>query len=224
MVAPVAGRGRVVSDIFREIDEELRRDNLLKLWSRYGRYIVAVVVLALLAAGAFVLWRNHQLSERQAQSARYAAAVGLVRQGKDAEAAQVFGEIAGEGGGYGVLARFEEAELLARTGNHKGAIAIYRRIAADSDSNPAFRDLAVLLSAMQGMPDADPKATIARLAPLTATGNPWHPTALELTALARLKAGNKKAALDIYKSLADDPATPPGLRARAAEMAAALAP
>ena len=33
-----------VSDIFREIDEELRRDNLLKLWSQYGRYIIAVAV------------------------------------------------------------------------------------------------------------------------------------------------------------------------------------
>jgi hypothetical protein len=76
---------------------------------------------------------------------------------------------------------------------------------------------------MQGMPDADPQRTIARLAPLTGVDNPWRPTALELTALARLKAGDRKAALDLYKGLADDLTAPRSLRARAAEMAAALA-
>ena len=81
-----------MSDIFREIDEELRRDNLLKLWSRYGRYIIAVVVLAVVIAGGIVAWRNHQATERQAQGQRYSNALALVRDGKDAEAAKVFAD------------------------------------------------------------------------------------------------------------------------------------
>ena len=218
------GPGPGVSDIFREIDEELRRDNLLQLWSRYGRYIVMVAAAAVLLAAGFVLWRNHELAERQAQSGRYAAAVGLARQNKDAEAAQVFGQIAREGGGYGELAAFQQAALLAKTGDHKGAIAIYDRVAGDGDVGANFRNLARLLSAMQALPDADPKTVIGELAPLTAKDSPWRPTALELTAVADLKAGDRKAAADIYKGLADDPATPDALRARAAEMTAALAP
>ena len=213
-----------MSDIFREIDEELRRDNLLKLWSRYGRYIIMAATLVLLAAAGVVLLRNHQLAERQAQSGRYAAAVGLMHQGKDAEAAEVFGQIAREGGGYGQLAALEEAELSAKTGDRKTAIAIYDRIATDAVTDPAFRDLAVLLSTLQGMPETDPQAVIERLAPLAAKPGPWRPTALELTAAARLKSGDRKAAAEIYKTLADDPATPPGMRARAAEMTAALVP
>src|SRR5689334_3890718 len=63
--------GVFVSDIFREIDEELRRDNLLKLWSRYGRHIVVLAVAVLVVAGGIVAWRDHQLSERRAQSMRY---------------------------------------------------------------------------------------------------------------------------------------------------------
>ena len=55
-----------MSDIFREIDDELRRENLLQLWSRYSRYIIAgVVVLALIAAGIFA-WRQHLASEQLA--------------------------------------------------------------------------------------------------------------------------------------------------------------
>jgi len=212
-----------VSDIFREIDEELRRDNLLKLWSRYGRYVVALAVLVLVVAGGIVAWRDHQLSERRAQSTRYAAALSFVRESKNAEAAKVFATVAQEGGGYADLASFEEAELLARSGDRKGAVASYDRIAVASELDPAFRDLAVLLSVLHDMPDADPQAMIDRLAPMTRAGNPWRPTALELTAAARLKSGDKSGALALYRSLADDLAAPQGLRARAAEMAAALA-
>jgi hypothetical protein len=212
-----------VSDIFREIDEELRRDNLLKLWSRYGRYVIAVAVAALVIAGGIVAWRDHQLTERRAQSTRYAGALALARDGKEADAIKVFAAIAQEGRGYGVLASFEEAGLVAKSGNRDAAIADYDRIAADDDLDPGLRGLALLLSVMQGLPGADSGKTVQRLAPLTETGNPWRPTALELTALARLKSGDKSGALDLYKGLADDLTAPPSLRARAAEMAAALA-
>jgi hypothetical protein len=213
-----------VSDIFREIDEELRRDNLLALWSRYGRYIIAIAVLALAVAGGIAAWRAHQLAERQVQSARFASALALARAGKTGEAAAIFATIAKEGGGYAELASFEDAGLLAKSGDRKKAAAAYDRIAADSNVGPAFRQLASLLAVMQELPEADPKATIARLAPLTAAGNPWRPTALELTAAAELKRGDNKAALVIYKALADDLSAPHNLRARAAEMTAALAP
>lgn len=212
-----------MSDIFREIDEELRRDNLLKLWSRYGRYIIALAVFVLVVAGGIMAWRDHQLSERRAQSTRYASALSLAREGKEAEAAKVFAAIAQEGGGYAVLASFEEAGLLANSGDRKGAVAAYDQIAATNRLDPKFRALAVLLSVMHGMSEADPHSTIERLAPMTGPDDPWRPTALELTAAARLKAEDKNGALDLYKSLADDPAAPQGLRARAAEMVAALA-
>jgi hypothetical protein len=212
-----------VSDIFREIDEELRRDNLLKLWSRYGRYITAVAIAALVIAGGIVAWRDHQLAERRAQSTRYAGALVLARDGKEADAIKVFAAIAQEGRGYGVLASFEEAGLVAKSGNRDTAIADYDRIAADGELDPGLRGLALLLSVMQGLPGADSGKTVERLAPLTETGNPWRPTALEMTALARLKSGDKSGALDLYKGLADDLTAPPSLRARAAEMAAALA-
>src|SRR6267143_799660 len=95
--------GAFVSDIFREIDEELRRDNFRKLWSRYGRYVIAAAVFVLVVAGAIVAWRDHQLSERRAQSTRYASALALAHEGKEADAVKVFAAIAQEGGGYAVL-------------------------------------------------------------------------------------------------------------------------
>lgn len=211
-----------MSDIFREIDEELRRDHLLKLLSRYWPYLAAIVGLAVVIAGGVAYWQQHQLSLRQAQSNRYAVAATLAGRGKSVEAAQLFGTVAREGGGYAELAAFEQAALLAQSGHEKEALAIYHRIAA-TNPDPAFRGLAVLLAAMRQMPKTAPTETIARLKPLTAPGNPWRASALELTALAELEAGDRSGARRIYQGLVTDPAAPPGLRARAAAMATALA-
>lgn len=213
-----------MSEIFREIDEELRRDNLLKLWQRYGRYVIAAVVAVLLIAGGVVAWRNHQMTLRQAQSVRFEAALSLLREGKEAEAAKIFATVGDEGGGYGQLAAFEAADLTAKSGDRKTAIADYDKLAASSSVDPELRDVATLLSVMSGFVDSDPQTVIDRLKPLTDSGNPWRGTALELTAAARIKSGDKAGALEIYKKLADDLAAPEGVRARAAEMAAVLAP
>ena len=75
---------------------------------------------------------------------------------------------------------------------------------------------------MHGLSAGDPKAAVDRVAPLTQPGQPWRASALEETALAKLKAGDRPAALDTYKQISDDPDAPQGIRARAAEMVAAL--
>jgi hypothetical protein len=225
MVRPISKARRsveFVSDIFREIDDELRRENLRRLWSRYSRYIiVGAALLVVIAVGIFA-WRQHAASARLAQADRYTAAVALTRQGKDAEAAKVFAEVANDTDGYGLPAAFQEAALLAKTGDRQGAIVAYDRLAAASSNAREYRDLAVLLAVMHQFPDGDPHAAIERLAPLTETGKPWRATALDITAAAKLQAGDRGGALEIYRELADDLTAPRELRARAAEMAAAL--
>jgi hypothetical protein len=212
-----------VSDIFREIDEELRRDNFFKLWQRYGKYVVALAVVVVAATALIVGWREYQSRERQAEGVRYAAALDLARQGKDKDAADAFAAMAESGkGGRAVLARLEEAALRAKSGDSDGARTLYDEVAKNGAAEQTYRDLAALLAARL-MLDKDPKAAEQRLLPLTDANSPWHATALELTAIAALKEGDKTAARATYQRLADDLGAPQGLRARAAEMVTALA-
>jgi hypothetical protein len=211
-----------VSDIFREIDEELRRDNFFKLWQKYGKYVVALAVVLVAATALFVGWRQYQARQSQAEGVRYAAALDLVRQGKDKEAEAAFAAMAHDAsGGRAMLARFQDAAEKAKAGDRDGAIAQYDAIAADGSVAQVYRDIATLLAARFRV-DIDPKAAIQRLAPLADPGNPWHPSALELTAIAELKEGDTKAARETYQKIADDLNAPQGSRARAAEMVAAL--
>jgi len=212
-----------LSDIFREIDEELRRDNLAKLWERYGAYIIGLAVLIVVVTAGVVGWREYRLRELGAEGVRYAAAADLAHSGQDDKAALAFAAIARDGGGgHALLARFEEAALKAQLGDGGGAAAIYDAIANDASVDRSYRDLATVLSALHGLGGADPKTTVDRLAPLTAAGQPWRASALEVTALAKLKAGDQAGAVESYKTIADDLAAPQGIRARAAEMVAAL--
>ena len=101
-----------MSDIFREIDEELRRDNIAKLWERYGAYLIGFAVVVVLITAGIVGWREYRSRQLQAEGTRYAAAVDLARKGEDDKAVQAFATVARDAsGGHSLLARFEEAAL-----------------------------------------------------------------------------------------------------------------
>lgn len=214
-----------MSDIFREIDEELRRDNWQQLWARYGRYVLALAVLTVLVTAGAVAWRQYQASQREAEGVRYAAALDLARQGKNTDAAEAFSALAQRAsGGRAALARLEEAAAKVKAGDVDGAIAVYDRIAAGGSADPVFRDIATLFSARYSLDKGDTAGVITRLQPLTNASSPWHGLALEMTAAAELKAGDVAKARADFELLAKDNSVSQGVRQRATEMQATLAP
>jgi hypothetical protein len=125
--------------------------------------------------------------------------------------------------GQSITARFEAAAIRARAGDQAGAIAAYDAIAKDAAIDEIYRGLATVLWGLHAVDTVDAQSVIDRMAALTSADNPWHPSAIEVTAIAHLKAGDQKAARNDYQRLADDLGAPAGMRARAAEMVAALA-
>ena len=213
-----------MSDIFREIDEELRRDNLQQLWARYGKYVIGLAVVAVLVTAGYMGWQEYRQRQREAEGVRFTAALDLARQGKTAEAADAFGALGQGSGGRAALARLEAAAAKVRVGDVDGAIAIYDGLAADGGTDAIFRDVATLLSARYGLDKGDAHAIITRLQPITNASNPWHGLALELTALAELKSGDKTKARADFDLLAKDNTVSQGVRQRATEMREAIAP
>lgn len=211
--------------IFREIDEELRQEQFSKLWKRYGRiFAIGVGVIVATVAG-YKAWENYDISNRGQQGARFAASLRLAEDG-NAEAAldalKVFNAEAGTG--YQMLSGFKAAALMAEQGDGAGAIAAYDKLAGDTSFQSVYRDLAVLLGAIQRLNAGDDQSTIsASLAPLLATENPWRHSARELTAVMAKQSGDITRARELFKALSEDQATPQGIRQRAGEMLAALA-
>jgi hypothetical protein len=211
-----------VSDIFREVDEELKRDQALVLLRRYGKYVIAFAVAAVVMTAALVGWQNYRESQRESEGRSFAIAMHHVA-AKDMPAAiAAFGKLAESGGGYRVLALLQQAALKAKAGDPSGAAAIYDQLASDSHVDRPFQDLATVLSALVTFDKADPATLDKKLAPLSAEGAAFRPSALELRGLLAVKRGDFKTGKQYFQQLADDITAPGGLRQRATQILAWL--
>ena len=211
-----------MSDIFKEVDEDLRRDRASELARRYWKPVAAAAAIILLVTVGFQVWQQWQLNQRLERSERFSGALTLLSEGDDIGAAAALGALSEEGGGYGTLAAFNGARLLAADDNVPAAIEIWDRLAADATVSPAFQGVATLLSVMHQINDGDPAALEAKLEPLTTAGSAYRPLAMELSAALALRQGDRARAVSLYTLIADDPAAPVGARGRAARMLAAL--
>lgn len=214
-----------MTDIFREVDEEVRKDRLNELWKKYGLWVFLGCVLLVAATAAFTYWRNYQSAQRAALADRFLAAMELAQQGKAAEAAATFAEIGREGpAGYSALARMQEAAARARQGGREAALASYDQLAADTGAPILLRDAARLGAAMLLLETAPAAELEQRLAPLLADGNAWRYSARELRALLANREGRASESRAAFGALAEDAAAPAGVRARARQMLQTIGP
>jgi len=212
-----------VADIFKEVDEDLRRDNAAKVWKKYGAYMVGAAVAVVLAVAGVQAWRAYDLNRRSKLSDQFAAALESVAKGDTAAAQEALRQLGDPtAGGYHSLAALEEARILAKNGDVPGAVAIWDQIAGNSSLGPGLQTAALLLSVLHQIDSGDAPSLRARLEPLTAEGQPYRAAALEMSALLALRQGDTAAARTFYSTIADDRASPPGARARATQMLAAF--
>lgn len=207
--------------ILREVDEEVRRERLKKLWERYGGIVIAVAVLIVVGVGGWRTWEWYEQRQAAQAGAAFETAVQLAEEGKSAEAIAAFEKLVTEGtSGYRLLARFREAAELADK-DRAAAVKIYDAIAADTGQSPAVRDLAAIRAALLLVDTASIDEMQKRLETLTAGGRPFRHTARELMALSAWRAGDAAATRKWVDLIVTDPETPPNTRARVEVLAPA---
>ena len=208
--------------LIQEVDEDLRRDQYLKLWKAYGKYAIAGAVAIVLGVAGHQAWQGYKDRQFQANAARFQAAEDLIAAGKQAEANTKLAEIAADNkSGFSMLAGFRRAQMQVEAGDDAAAIASYDAL-AHGDAPQVFKDLAVLKGAMLALDKDDPEALAKKLQPIADKGNPWRFTATELLALVANRRGDKAQAVKLFKGLTDDTEAPQAIRARAAEMLTVL--
>lgn len=212
-----------MTDIFREVEEDVRKDRLTALWKKHGAAVLAGCLLLVAATAAGTYWRNYQQRQQVALGDRFLAAMELVQQRKSNEAAAAFADLGREGAaGYAALARIQEAAALARQGSLVAAVATYDQLAADGSAPALLRDVARLGAALL-LIDTAPAADLERrLRALSGADNPWRYSARELLAVLANREGRAADARAGFAALADDAAAPSGVRARARQMLQAI--
>jgi hypothetical protein len=213
-----------VSELFDEVDEDVRRDQLKKLWDQYSIYIVAGALLIIAAVGG---WRGYQyLEAKKAAEAGVAfdKAVELSDANKHSEAEAAFTDLAAKApSGYRMLARMRAAVELA-TRDPAAAAKLFDDISADRSVGAPERDLAKVRAAALLLERSSYPSMLQRLEPATAPGATFRHTARELLALSAWRTGDMTAARQWLDLIANDGETPPSLRSRAEALQALLPP
>jgi hypothetical protein len=210
-----------VGDIFREVDEELKQDRYEKLWKQYGKFLIGGAVLIIAAFAGWKAWENHQTSLRYEEGKKFSVATTMMRESKMADASNVFAQLASDAGsGYGILARFHQASIIAQNGDALSAIRIYDEISEDGSAQDAIRELATILGALQALRVKSINAATIdeKIQPMTGAGKPYRHVALEIVAMLAQRSGNMEKARASYQAIVDDPQSPVGIRARASLM------
>jgi len=207
----------------REVDEELRRDELVNVWRRYGRWIIVAVIAALAAFGGWLYWQHYQQQRAGSEGEKLLAAYDQLAANKDAQAAPTLTELgASRSPGYRAAAKFSQADVLLKKNDLKGAAARFAEVAADNSIAQPFRDLALIRQTSAEYDSLKPQVVVDRLRPLAQKGNPWFGSAGALVAIAYLQMNRPELARTLFNQMSADENVPQSIRDRAVQMASTL--
>ena len=202
-----------MADIFDEINEDMRRDHMQKLWSRYGKYVIVMVSVVVLGVGGrqgYTTWQDHQ-------TALAATAFHKDLKVEDTTAA-LTAALDQLTPGYAMLAKFRIAAAQGLDGDYDASEASYIAISTDPEVEPLYQQAAILLSVMNAPASRDVGQLASRLVALEGQAGPWQTMAMEQAAGLALRSGDRKTAMAKYEMLASLPDTPPSMRQRATQM------
>ena len=200
--------------VFREVDEELRRDRMRKLWRQGGPFVIAAAVLVVVGVAGYEGWTWWQKTQSAKSSDQFYAAAELA-DGTDIAGAQkgLDAVIAQTSGGYPMLAQFREAALLSQNGKTDEAVAAYDALAS-SLNNTHLRELALILAGNLLIDKGDVDAVQQRVGGSLTPSSPLRNAAREVLGLVQYKAGKLDDAMGNFQAVLNDPLSTRDLRNR----------
>lgn len=209
----------VDGDIFREIDEELKRENFAKLWDKYGYLILGVAMTVVLVVAGHKYWEYQQLKQSETYGSRYMDALDLAKTGQKDLAQLSLTQIATDGPrGYAMLSKMRDAAVKASVGKLDDATSEYDKLASNKSVDPVFQDFSRIQAAMLRVDKADEAEMKKRLGTLADGTSSWRHSAREILGLSAYRAGNMVSAETYYSQVLSDRTAPGGIRQRAEMM------
>jgi hypothetical protein len=208
---------------YREVDEELRRDQLKTYWERFGKLVIAGIILVLALIGGFIWWQNQKEVKAGQRSETLLGAFDDIAARRKGPASAKLDELARSGSeAHRAAALLTKADVAIEARDLKGAAALFKQVADDDDLAQPYRDLALVRMTAIELDSLPPQAVVDRLRGLAVAGNPWFGSAGEMVALSYIRLNKPQQAAGIFAAMAKDKTLPDTLRSRATQMAGSL--
>ena len=207
----------------REVDDELRRDQLRTFWERWGRWLIGAIIAALALFAAYLYWQHRREAAAGAEGEQLQSAFDALAAENPAAAQKPLGALANSSRpGYRSLARFTQADILLQKEDATGAAARFAAVANDGGAAKPLRDLALIRQTTAEYDRLKPQVVVERLRSLAVAGNPWFGSAGEMVAVAYIRMNRRDLAGRMFGQIAQDEGVPATIRQRAVQMAGVL--
>ena len=207
----------------REVDENLRADQLADFWKRWGRLLIGAIGVGLVALAAWLWWNSHSESVAGEQGETLQAAFNNIGAGNFAAAEKPLADLSGSRvDGYRAAALLSQAAIAVQNNDAKGGAAKFAAVANDASLAKPYRDLALLKQTALEFDQLQPQAVVDRLRPLATKESAFFGSAGEMVAISYLRQNKRADAGKLFAEIARDTNVPDSIRQRAVQMAGVL--
>ena len=194
-------RVKQVSDIFDEVNEELKRDNMTEFWNKYKYAVYGVAGLLVVGIGSHSGYKEYKTGIQKENSQLFDASTTELASHNIADLKKIVFE--GDTG-YATISAFKLAQFHIQKGNYKDAADVLKPIT--ELNNEPYSELAIILYALYSTENT--AQTLAMVKPLSEPGKQWRHQALIVTAELALRSGDETIAKTALETLTNDATTP----------------
>ena len=139
-----------MADIFDEVSEELKQDQLKKIWLDYSKYIISVSIILFASGLGYFFYDKWKIEKLEVSSSQFFSGLEKLEEKNFQSSLDYFSKgINQDNLGYKTLSLFGIAEANFKIGKIDEMILNYKEIYEDSNIDIYYRDLSRLLSVMK---------------------------------------------------------------------------
>ena len=188
-------------EIFSEIEEDLHKERLKRIWVTYGRYIIIGVISIIAIVGGwqvFSIWKTQKINEASDLFFEYME----ISKNIEDQKYNSYSKLADLPKGYDLLIKFQKANSFYQNSDSSSAQNIWENIAFNKNIDKEYRDIAIILSIMDQKKSSK---LFNSLEGLIALNDKLGLLAMEIKAGILLEDGKKKDAIVIFEDLLKSP-------------------
>ena len=139
-----------MADIFDEVSEELKQDQLIKIWKKYSILIISLILLiivSLVSFQAYITWKKNKI---EVISEHFFQAIEKLEDENYSQSQSLFlNNLKDDKSGYSILSLFGLAESNYQSGKIDEMILNYKTIYDNESIDIYYRNLARILSVLK---------------------------------------------------------------------------
>ena len=195
-----------MSDVLRQVDEDLRKDRILILWKKYGIYIILFIVLLLVSVIGYQINKSLNISNNQKQVENYLNASNLPSEN---EIVSSLSNLENSSNTFmRGLIRLKMANTLMSQGKKEQSQTILIQLMEDREVNKIINDAAGYFYLMSKLNEITKDELLVYFPDSQIDNSAFKYLFLELLALHDLFSGDFDQTKKSFQKIINDPAAP----------------